>query len=187
MVIDRLGAVLFGFIVGWLACRLLWQKTTTPWIHALIALGGTVAAAAVLALFGDTVLFGWYAIGLVLSLLTSVAVQTIPSGHQPGQTWREMLMGPAPTTTTATRTDTSPAYQQASKQSAEPAPIVIPAVTASPPVYQQDDTQQVRSVSTPAISEEAAVPEDVTGADAPPERKRGGRRSTSQRKRETDE
>jgi uncharacterized membrane protein YeaQ/YmgE (transglycosylase-associated protein family) len=185
MVIDRLGAVLFGFIVGWLACRLLWQKTTTPWIHALIALGGTVAAAAVLAFFGDTVLFGWYAIGLVLSLLASIAVQIIPSGNQPRQVWQEMLMGPAPTTVTPPGTNASSTYQQESKQPASP--TVIPAGTANSAADQQDNTQQVRSASTPAISAETAASEGLTGADVPPERKRGGRRSTNQRKREMDE
>lgn len=188
MVIDILGAVLFGFIVGWLICHLLWQKSTVPWLHALIALGGTVVAAAVLALFGDTVLFGWYAIGLILSLLASLATLIVPSGNQSRQGWQEMLIGPAPTTVIPARRDPPPAYQQGSQQPAEPtSPTAIPTGTGTPLTDQLDNTQPVRSPSPAASAVETAATENSSGTDSPPERKRSTRRPTSQRKRATDE
>jgi hypothetical protein len=72
MFIGGLGAVFFGLSMGWLACRILRQQASIPWRHNLIALLGIIAGAAVLAFFRDEIIFGWYVIGLVVSLAADV-------------------------------------------------------------------------------------------------------------------
>lgn len=179
MVIDSLGAVLFGFAVGWLACRLLWQKTTAPWIHTLIALGGIVAAAAVLGLFGDATLFGWYAIGLILIVLALVALRTLlPNWRR--QSWREMLAGLTPAATVSPAAHTLSAPRPADAEAEERAPIPASA-TETPPAVISPATSPVAS---PA---ESIVDEDTVETDVTLERKRVSRKPASQRKRATDE
>jgi hypothetical protein len=66
MFIAGLGAFVFGLTVGWIAYRVLRLRAGSSWLSDLIAILGVIGGAAVLALLRDDVLFGWYAIGLVL-------------------------------------------------------------------------------------------------------------------------
>lgn len=180
MIIDRLGAVLFGFAVGWLACRLLWQKTTAPWIHTIIALGGIVAAAAALGLFGDATLFGWYAIGLILVVLAFVVLRMLLPGNRRRQSWRETLMDLTPAAAVSIGANVLLAHQPADAEAEEPAPTVAGATETA--------TAVISTETPPVVSPtESAADTNAGEADAPPERKRVSKRPASQRKRATDE
>lgn len=87
MLLVGVGAVLFGVTVGWIAYRLLRQRTGTSWIQNLIAVVGIIAGVAVLALFRDEALFGWYAIGLAVGFLASFALGVRLYGRQEVQSW----------------------------------------------------------------------------------------------------
>jgi hypothetical protein len=97
MFIVGLGAVFFGLMIGWIAYRILRHRASAPWTQDLIALLGIIAGAAVLAFFRDDVLFGWYAIGLVIGFFASFAVGVILYGKQEVQPWRLEPVSPPST------------------------------------------------------------------------------------------
>ena len=105
--IAGFGALVFGLIVGWMASRILRQRAGTSWLSDLIALLGVMAGAAILALLRSDVLFGWYAIGLVLGFFAYLTVGLILYGKQVVQPWR--LEPILPTSTLDTPSDTHPA------------------------------------------------------------------------------
>ncbi|HEX6484907.1 MAG TPA: hypothetical protein VF043_39180 [Ktedonobacteraceae bacterium] len=88
MFIAGLGAFVFGLTIGWMVYRILRLRADTSWLSDLIAILGVIAGAAVLALLRDEVLFGWYAIGLVLGFFAYLAVGLILYGKQEVQPWR---------------------------------------------------------------------------------------------------
>lgn len=88
MFIIGLGAILFGLMLGWIAYRLLRQRSGASWMQDLTALLGIIAGAAALALFRDETIFGWYAVGLVVGFFAYLAVGVILSGKQEVQPWR---------------------------------------------------------------------------------------------------
>ena len=97
MFIVGLGAVFFGLTVGWIAYRILRHRVGALWPQDLIALLGIIAGAAVLAFFKDDVLFGWYAIGLLVGFFAYFAVGVILYGKQEVQPWRLEPVSPPPT------------------------------------------------------------------------------------------
>ncbi len=97
MFIAGLGALVFGLIVGWMAYRILRLRAGASWLSDLIAILGVIGGAAVLALLRSDVLFGWYAIGLVLGFFAYLAVGLILYGKQEVQPWR---LEPIPPTST---------------------------------------------------------------------------------------
>lgn len=97
MFIVGLGAVFFGLTIGWIAYRILRHKVGAPWMQDLIALLGIIAGAAVLAFFKDDVLFGWYAIGLVIGFFAYFAVGVILFGKQEMWPWRLEQVSPPST------------------------------------------------------------------------------------------
>jgi hypothetical protein len=100
MFIVGLGAVFFGLTIGWIAYRVLRQRAGAPWTQDLIALLGIIAGAAVLAFFRDGVLFGWYAVGLLIGFFAYFAVGVILYGKQEVQFWRLEPVSPPPTSET---------------------------------------------------------------------------------------
>jgi xanthosine utilization system XapX-like protein len=82
MFIAGLGALVFGLTVGWMVYRILRLRAGAPGLSDLIAILGVIGGAAVLALSRSDVLFGWYAIGLVLGFFASLAVGLIRYGTQ---------------------------------------------------------------------------------------------------------
>jgi len=102
MFIVGLGALFFGLIVGWIAYRILRLRAGAPGLSDLIALLGVIAGAAVLAFFRSEVVFGWYAVGLVIGFFASFALGMILSGKQEVQPWRpEQAPPPSPSETQA--------------------------------------------------------------------------------------
>lgn len=94
MFIVGLGAVLFGLIIGWIAYRILRHRSGPAWLSDLIALLGIIAGAAALAFFHNDVIFGWYALGLVIGFFAYFAVGVILYGKQEVLPWRLERLSP---------------------------------------------------------------------------------------------
>ena len=107
MFIAGLGALVFGLTVGWMVYRILRLRAATSWLSDLIALLGVIAGATVLALLRSDVLFGWYAVGLVLGFFAYLAVGLRLYGKQEVQPWRVEPI--PPTSTPDTPPDAYPA------------------------------------------------------------------------------
>lgn len=112
MFIVGFGAVLFGLIVGWIAYRIVRNRSgATAWVQDLIALLGIVAGAAALSLFHSDVIFGWYALGLVIGFFGYLALGIVWYGKQELQPWqleplsstpKPEILEPLPSTPTPT-------------------------------------------------------------------------------------
>jgi peptidoglycan/LPS O-acetylase OafA/YrhL len=100
MFIVGLGAVFFGLTIGWIAYRILRDRSGAPWLSDLIALLGIIAGAAALAFFRNDTIFGWYAIGLVIGFFAYFAVGVILYGKQEVQPWRLEQLSPTSTSDT---------------------------------------------------------------------------------------
>lgn len=96
MVISGLGAVLFGLLIGWLAYWILRLRAGAYVLSELLTLLGVLGGAAVMSLFKDDALFGWYAIGLVLGFVAYFAVGLLLYGKQELQPWRIAQRPPPP-------------------------------------------------------------------------------------------
>jgi hypothetical protein len=81
--------------LGWIAYRILRLRAGAPGLSDLIALLGVIAGAAVLAFFRSEVVFGWYAVGLVLGFFAYFALGVIQSGKQEVQSWRQKQTAPS--------------------------------------------------------------------------------------------
>src|SRR5215472_10832376 len=88
MFIVGFGAVLFGITIGWITYRILRLRSAGSQFSDLIALLGAIGGAAVLALFRSDVLFGWYAVGLILGFFAYFAAGFSLYGKQEVQPWR---------------------------------------------------------------------------------------------------
>jgi hypothetical protein len=96
MFIAGLGAVFFGFIIGWIAYQILRRRSGTHELSDLIVIVGTIGGAAVLAIRSE-VLFGWYSIGLVIGFFAYLAVDVTLHGKQEVRPWRQEQIAPPPT------------------------------------------------------------------------------------------
>lgn len=95
MVISGLGAVLFGLLIGWLAYWILRLRAGAFVLSELLTLLGVLGGAAIMSLFKDDALFGWYAIGLVLGFGAYFAVGLLLHGKQELEPWR-LVQRPPP-------------------------------------------------------------------------------------------
>jgi hypothetical protein len=86
MFITGLGAVLFGLVIGWISYRTLRLIAGTNLLSAIAVIIATVGGAAVVTLLKDEIMFGWYAIGLVIGFLVSFALGLY--GKQELQLWQ---------------------------------------------------------------------------------------------------
>ncbi|HEV8262305.1 MAG TPA: hypothetical protein VGQ19_16330 [Burkholderiales bacterium] len=66
MGIEIIGAVCFGFVVGWVTYRTLRRQGETVALSNIASVIGAIGGAAVTGLFNTPQLFGWYSIGLFL-------------------------------------------------------------------------------------------------------------------------
>lgn len=101
MVIAGLGAILFGLLVRWLDYWILRLRAGAFVLSELLALLGVLGGAAVMSLFISDVLFGRYAIGLVLGFGAYFAVGLLLYGKQELQPWR-IVQRPPPSPPPAT-------------------------------------------------------------------------------------
>ena len=96
MFIAGLGATVFGVAIGWIAYRILRQRASTAALSDFFTLLGVIGGAAVIALFKSDVLFGLYAIGLVIGFFAYLAVGLLLYGKQELQPWRIEQLPPTP-------------------------------------------------------------------------------------------
>src|SRR5215469_10169317 len=69
MFIAGLGSVFFGLIIGWISYRVMRLAAGTNVLSAIAIVVAVVGSAAAISLLRSDVLFGWYAIGLVIGFL----------------------------------------------------------------------------------------------------------------------
>ncbi|HMK96179.1 MAG TPA: hypothetical protein VK425_01470 [Acidimicrobiales bacterium] len=87
MLIDKIGAVCFGLVIGWVTYRTLRRSPTRAKVSDIASVVGAVGGAAVTTVFPKGDLFGWYSVGLAagffLYLLLGVTVlrETSWLGH----------------------------------------------------------------------------------------------------------
>ncbi len=79
MVIDSIGAVCFGLIIGWVTYRTLRRTGETVALSNIASVVGALGGAAVTGLFKGQ-LFGWYCIGLLVGF-----VSYLDQGGRPAQ------------------------------------------------------------------------------------------------------
>ena len=82
MVIAGLGAIFFGGAIGWIAYRTLRQRASAAALSDFVTMLGVLGGAAVIALFKSDVLFGLYAVGLVIGFFAYLAVGLLLYGKQ---------------------------------------------------------------------------------------------------------
>jgi O-antigen/teichoic acid export membrane protein len=84
MWVMALGAVCFGFVVGYITYRTLARTAEKAVVTDLTVVVSVIGGAAVTGLFnpdhGD--LFGWYAIGLVIGLAAFLVLHLVLSGRE---------------------------------------------------------------------------------------------------------
>jgi len=78
----------FGFVIGWISYRTLRLTAGTNLFSAIAIIIATVGGAAVITLLKDEVMFGWYAIGLVIGFLVYFAIGLGLYGKQELQLWQ---------------------------------------------------------------------------------------------------
>lgn len=64
--VEEIGAVCFGLVIGWVTYRTLRRTGETVALSNIATVIGAVGGGAVTALFDTAVLFGWYSIGLAV-------------------------------------------------------------------------------------------------------------------------
>src|SRR5229473_3629015 len=92
MFITGLGAVFFGLVIGWISYRTLRLTAGTNLFSAIAIIIATVGGAAVITLLKDEVMFGWYAIGLVIGFLVYFAIGLGFFGKKGLHFWRRLLL-----------------------------------------------------------------------------------------------
>ena len=99
MFISGLGAILFGLAIGWIVYRILRSREGAAVLSDLITMLGIIGGAAVIALFKDGVLFGLYALGLVIGFFAYFAIGLQLHGKQELQPWGLERLASTPTPT----------------------------------------------------------------------------------------
>jgi hypothetical protein len=64
MLVANIGAACFGVVIGWITYRTLRRRRGPVRLTDIGAVLVAVGGGAVTAVFGEPVIFGWYAIGL---------------------------------------------------------------------------------------------------------------------------
>jgi uncharacterized membrane protein YeaQ/YmgE (transglycosylase-associated protein family) len=64
MTVAQVGAICFGFVVGWITYRTLVRRTSGVTLSDIATVIGAIGGGAVVGLFSDKQLFGLYSIGL---------------------------------------------------------------------------------------------------------------------------
>jgi uncharacterized membrane protein YeaQ/YmgE (transglycosylase-associated protein family) len=108
VVVESIGAVLFGAVVGWITYRTLRRREGGAALSDIATVIGAVGGAAVVALFDQDRLFGFYSIGLAVGFFgyLAVALFVVPV---PAAATSTTTPTPTPTTGTTTSTASTPA------------------------------------------------------------------------------
>ncbi len=136
MFIAGLGATVFGVAIGWIAYRILRQRASTAALSDFFTLLGVIGGAAVIALFKSDVLFGLYAIGLVIGFFAYLAVGLVLYGKQEVQPWRIEQIPPTPTPGTPSSANPPDVGQEVQPRQIEqipPTPTPETPSSANPP------------------------------------------------------
>ena len=88
MFISGLGAIFFGLVIGWITYRVLRLASGTDILAAIAIIIAVVGGAAVTILLKDDVVFGWYAIGLVIGFFAYFGVGLRLYGKRELQLWQ---------------------------------------------------------------------------------------------------
>ena len=88
MFIAGLGAVFFGLIIGWISYRVMRLAAGTNVLAAIAIIIAIVGSAAAISLLRSDVLFGWFAIGLVIGFLAYFGIGLWLYGKQELQLWQ---------------------------------------------------------------------------------------------------
>ncbi|HKF38211.1 MAG TPA: hypothetical protein VKB35_15050 [Ktedonobacteraceae bacterium] len=107
MFIAGLGAVFFGLIIGWISYRVTRLAAGTNVLSTIAIVIAVVGSAASISLLKSDVLFGWYAIGLVLGFLAYFGIGLWLYREQELQLW-QMPPAAAPITPPLASTPTPP-------------------------------------------------------------------------------
>jgi hypothetical protein len=84
---DRVGALAFGLVIGWVTYRTLRRSTEQAAISDIASVIAAVGGGAVTALFDDSELFGWYAVGLAAGFFVYLAVGVALEGKESAGRW----------------------------------------------------------------------------------------------------
>jgi hypothetical protein len=96
MFIAGLGAIFFGFAIGWIAYRILRLRAGAAGLSDFFTILGVIGGAAVITLFKSDVLFGLYSVGLVIGFFAYFSVGLMLYGKQEVQPWRIEQIPPTP-------------------------------------------------------------------------------------------
>ena len=96
MFIAGLGSVFFGLIIGWISHRVMRLTAGTNVLSTIAIVIAVVGSAASISLLQSDVLFGWYAIGLVIGFLAYFGIGLWLYREQELQLW-QMPPAAAPT------------------------------------------------------------------------------------------
>ncbi len=86
---DKVGAVCFGIVVGWITYRTLRRREGAAALSDIATVIGAVGGAAVITLFPNdpTNLFAFYAVGLLAGFFAYLIVNLIMYGKDKTETW----------------------------------------------------------------------------------------------------
>lgn len=79
--VPDIGAVCFGLVIGWVTYRTLRRREGAAALSDIATVIAAVGGTAVVALFDDQHLFGWYAIGLAAGFFAYFVVGMLAHGR----------------------------------------------------------------------------------------------------------
>lgn len=82
MTIPDVGAVCFGVVVGWITYRTLARRAKNVSLSDIATVIGATGGGAVVGLFNDKVLFGWYSIGLAAGFFLYLIIFALVNDRQ---------------------------------------------------------------------------------------------------------
>ena len=86
MTIGEIGAIAFGIVVGWITYRTLARQTEGVAVSDIATVVGAVGGGAVVGLFDNERLFGFYAIGLAIGFFAYLAIFAALNGREKTRT-----------------------------------------------------------------------------------------------------
>ncbi|HET8660190.1 MAG TPA: hypothetical protein VFM55_14470 [Micromonosporaceae bacterium] len=88
--VPDIGAVCFGLVIGWVTYRTLRRREGAAALSDIATVIAAVGGTAVVALFDDQHLFGWYAVGLAVGFFAYFVVGMLARGKGE-ETWTQWM------------------------------------------------------------------------------------------------